>query len=406
MGNCLPSISGFRRAAAERDPATATHDQGAASVQRGTLGGPRTPAQRTASPLLERRPPRRQLPVAASAGIAAPLEQPLSPLTDDERNNPTVRAGARRWLASTAARPMIGSGQFAPIKERFDPALAAAQKPVRERLSSSDAIEKLCDHNFDLLNKQLGRLSPQEKVFLKAFEEAPWHLTHATKYEPLSEELHLKSQAKLTATDPSSGVKINAIDVGQLGNHHYVYFALEAGDTLQKQSSRFGDHLYRLPLKDSGIEEHGLLVLHDFLQPETTAHKHYKDPSSADDSTTVQQWGGVLDFWKKSGLKDTGTHIPPVAGDAPPAQSRIPSTDVPDRCFFRGSQAVQALGRSVLVSARLLKADVRSQVLSTNAENMNTAANGIFRPQIMMPNEFVTSRAERHAIRFKGPLDL
>jgi hypothetical protein len=414
MGNCLPTGFGPRRPAAAGEPAPPAQGQVPPAAHPHPLGEPRAMGHLGAALQPEGRAPRRPPPQTpqgqAAQGVArfgAAPARPLSPLTESERTHPTVQAGVRRWLASTAARPMIESTAFKPIREHLDVVPPGAAKTGLARPSGADVIEKLCDHNFDLLNKQLGPLSTQEKAFLKAFKEAPWHLTHATKHEPArTDELHLKSQAKLNANKQSAGPTLNAIDVGLYGNDHYVYFALEAGEDLQKQRSRFGDHLYRLPLQGSGVEEHGLLALHDFAMPQTTGHKHYKDPASTDAFETAPQFDHVLQFWKGSGLDDPGDHVPAAAVDPLPAEGKTLSTDVPDRCFFRASQAVEALGKSVLLSARMLGEDLRSQVLSTEPGNINTAANGIFRPQILMPHEFVTSQAERHEITKAMPFDM
>ncbi len=311
---------------------------------------------------------------------------------------------------------MIDSSSFKAITQRFDPArLRSEQATKHGDIPSIATLHRLCDHNLDVLTKNLGPLSAQEQQFMDAFKSAPWHVTHATKYEaPVSSEPHLMSLDKLSKqTGPgqeaaSAAAKnakaMNAIDIGQFGNDRYVYVALEAGEDLQKQASRFGGHLYRAPLKDSGIEQHGLLILHDLIMPETKADKHYRGDSEKASPRPREQWGHALQHWKSSGLDDKGTTPPAALNKSETGDFKPPSASI-DRFFFRGKDTVQALGMAVLLSARMVDKDMQQQALSCEPENINKAANGIFRPQILIPNEFAMKQATRHEIRRISLLD-
>jgi hypothetical protein len=341
------------------------------------------------------------LPSRQSAGPSSrPPRAPLAALTQSELA--TVREPASRWRASTAAAPMMNAPKFQAVKAAMDPGAASAASG--KGLPAVAAIEKLCDHNFDLLTRELGQLNPQEKQFLDAFKGAPWHLTHATRHEANPGELHLMSQSKLRAhCGDAASMSTTEMDLRRYGNGGYVFFALEAGDELKKKSSRFGDHLYRVPLEGSGADQHGILVLHDVLAPKVKAEKHYQDPQPTEIAgfELSMKWRGVNDYWRSSGLSGatseaSGSHPKPFNPmDVLMAQTMDP--DLPDRCFFKGKVAVEALGMAVLLSARKLDDEgMREQVLAADVDNINTAANSIFRPQILIPNEFHSSQAVRH----------
>lgn len=298
---------------------------------------------------------------------------------------------------------MMNAPKFQAVKAAMDPAAAAAAASAKKSLPAVAVVEKLCDHNFDLLTRELGPLNPQEKQFLDAFKQAPWHLTHATGHEAAPSELHLMSERKLRAHHgAAASISTTDMDLFRYGSGSYVFFALEAGDDLKKKSSRFGDHLYRVPLQGSGADQHGILVLHDVFKPMSTAEKHYKDPQPVEIAgiELSTKWRGVDDYWRSSGLSGaTSSNEPKPFNPMDLFTAQTIDPDLPDRCFFKGEVAVEALGMAVLLSARKLNDDgMRDQVLATDVDNINTAANGVFRPQIMVPNEFHSSQAERHDI--------
>ena len=334
----------------------------------------------------------------------------LAPLTDAQKT--AARPVRDAFFGLVAASAMVKSEKFAGVRNHFK-GLAARPAPA--------VLKALSQHNLALLRSELQRvdttggvgrqrpLEANEREFMAALTQANWHMTHATPVSlkrPGQDAVTLASHWNLQTTARQFGPTArpanqtaNDKDVDQLGNGHYVFFALEVGETPMKNRSRFGDIMYRTPFDPASLGDHAMMMLNDPLAPNISLTESYLGGSF--DVPNMKKSVGHKDYWNSSGLgQETGAGAPPRERTA-----RYPQMDRPlfsrgavdmslrpdgvtDRFFFQASSALEAIGMAVVVSARKLDDDaLRNELLKPDEANLNRVVNSLFRPQIMVPHQ-------------------
>lgn len=270
-------------------------------------------------------------------------------------------------------------------------------------------LKKLSDFNLKTLRDELqcnpvasvsGSSSPsltgQERAFVDAVLNAPWFITHATRFDLITDEaqtLRLMSNHHLKSIERAKGhsdmpehLTDSEDDIAQLGNDHYVYFSLEAGEEPKKPSSRFGQTMYRMALDRNQLGEHSVMMLNDAINPSAKnslvmnyQHIPYED---------VFEPGFMHhEHWKTPSLPQ---QLSESVSDSDSSISEDHVHEVPDRYFFQASQSLEALALAVVASVRKFDSEqLRTDLLRTDSDSINKAVNSLFRPQIMVPYEFV-----------------
>ncbi|MGV3345706.1 hypothetical protein ACGVWS_08140 [Enterobacteriaceae bacterium LUAb1] len=132
------------------------------------------------------------------------------------------------------------------------------------RNDSDGLLIKTIEENSTYLNQERQSLNAKETLFLERFMRTKFYATHATNAHVIDEKkrLVLYSYRKLK----ENGVKPvshqdTSNDIYILGNDDYVFFSLEAGESLQKKSSRFGNVIYRIDFKNFNFKHADLLLV-------------------------------------------------------------------------------------------------------------------------------------------------
>jgi hypothetical protein len=180
----------------------------------------------------------------------------------------------------------------------------------------------------------------------------------------LSSRKKLVAESKLPA---QASDNTQQTDLEAFATDDYTFFSLEAGDRLQKVSSRFGNgaggRVYRFKLDDEVPLNGGVLLTHDIVYGPKTIY-------SADQ------------------LFD----LPGIKGD-PKLVATLPSLD-PDAYAYPADKLKLTLGLLVVEKIRKLSPEQQSKIhaLSQSASGMNSILNGLFRAQILIPEYFSASK--------------
>ncbi len=364
-----------------------------------------------------------RLPRERTEPIAGlPARQPASPLSDRgqlaPRQSKLASSAVRRWHGLVAANNMVRSDKFTQVRKQF-----GNPGPGRRLGTNGPSVLKaLSDLNLERLRAELP-LNTKETDFFNAVMAVPWFLTHATPKTLLAEDaqtLRLASNHHLvSAMGPRRGdrplppnLERNQHDIERLGNGHYVFLSLEAGEDPKKTTSRFGGVMYRIPLNERQLGGETVLMLNDALVP----------PENEPLAENYDEYGGQGEmehqaYWQSSGLKDrpgigqpqastpsrpklysemTFDHSPVSEGEVDEEHRPF---EVPDRCIFQGDKALEALAFAVIASSRRLGDDqISSALLATDADSINMAVHSLFTPQVMVPHALVTATAEERAL--------
>ncbi len=332
---------------------------------------------------------------------------------------------------------MVKSDKFSEVREKW----ADAGPGRRLGNTGPSVLKALSDHNLGLLRDELhcdaaltvsklgsAPLNKKERDFIQAVVAAPWFLTHATPESLMDEDgktLRLASNHHLVLakqTEGSGPVPANLLksqdDIEHLGNGHYVFFSLEAGARPKKTTSRFGETMYRIPLDRGKLGDTAVLMLNDALKPAPSGSMVMRYPNVPYADVFMPEIRHHR-YWQSSGLESASR---PHASQAPPKTLTAPYPDatfadsdeigngsegsndsdrddekryeVPDRYFFQASQSLEALALAVVASSRKMGNErLRNALLEPDEESIDRAVNSLFRPQVMVPREFVTQEA-------------
>lgn len=231
--------------------------------------------------------------------------------------------------------------------------------------------------NLSLLRRELTPLRDYEKAFLGTFLATRLYATHATRPGALSNKdgsIALFSRQKLSERGigfPPGNTE--GQDIEDYASDDHVFFSLEAGDTPQKPSSRFGTELLRFNFEHEAIQKTGMLNLVD---PATGLPPQAYDRFPAIEShREMNEKNEALE--NLSGL------------DYAPKQS-----------LFHGHQMKPGLALAIIKNCREnVSKSIGEKMLSPkNDDDINTLLNGLFRPSIMVPRHFFGIPSDRAKI--------
>ena len=223
-------------------------------------------------------------------------------------------------------------------------------------------------------------LKGYEQEFVHSLMDTPLFITHATPsganvMKP-DGSVSLFSRKKLQERGFGFAEKnTTEADISRLANDDHVFFSLEAGDSPQKDSSRFGDRLLRFRFDQSKITDHATLHLVDPLsatlppiRPRFDAIDEYEDEEMSEE---------VLDNL------DSRSY---AASDA----------------LFHGRDMKIGLALSIVQACREsgMPADMAQDLLD---EDANRLINGLFRPTVMVPRHFFDTPVDEARIRHEQP---
>lgn len=258
----------------------------------------------------------------------------------------TITASLRKQMATTVHKKMISSGE--------------SWNYPREH---GQSVTQVSSANLSALRVALSTLTTAEKKFLERFLASPLQVTHATHQDmrDATGKVGLHSRQKLLRNNIAfSQDNTSPQDIRLLGTDDYVFLSLEqSDDEAQKTTSRFGDKIMRFPFDSPAIEQQGLLMLFDPLQP---------------------------------GPTDPETRIPALK-KLPPIQKSMTNNDLltrfnrdADEIVFQGSHMKPGLAMAILSVCRNLPESIHEEVLENTS--MNNLINGFYRPQIIVARQF------------------
>lgn len=145
-------------------------------------------------------------------------------------------------------------GERILFKTRNRWATRASERMVQRGIlwkESGQSVDYYTIQNYHQLRTRLGSLTGDEELFLGVFKNAPFYAVHCTDSRSVlnkKEELIIYSRKKLI----EKNIFFNAdntqpIDLSLLSNDDYVFFSLEVGKQLKKNSSRFGSIFFKIP---------------------------------------------------------------------------------------------------------------------------------------------------------------
>lgn len=219
-----------------------------------------------------------------------------------------------------------------------------------------DNVKKL--NELTLRKRPDGRseLTRQEFYFLSRFMRTEFYATHATSAPDVIDargNLILYSYRKLMSMGGRPQVHEKThIDRAGLGNDDYVFFSLEAGKSLQKPASRFGNTIYRVRFCHFAFLYADLLLVDQLMSwPYSSLIKHFPSIYHAVDNR-----------WQSLSL--SSVHF--IGG--------------------RFNNVLLNLAKSILLIARELNETDKRELLAINTdEDVNILMNSVFRPEIRVP---------------------
>lgn len=227
---------------------------------------------------------------------------------------------------------------------------------------------------YRTIGKVIYNLSPIERGFYDNALSLPFYCTHATSVrnvETRNPKLIKKNTAKLKLnswyTLKRKGLGMRNRFISQrnissavIGNDDFIFFSLEVGPSLKKNSSRFGRRMYRVPIDNNLIFRYSFITLNNLL-----THKNAPDKLS----------------------------IPEIIPDVRRLKFKYNPIDI---------IAVGEVKKFVICSLinifRSLPLGHQNLLLSYRDDfHINILVNSFFRPQICVPHRYY-SRAEEYEV--------
>ncbi|CDG98574.1 hypothetical protein XBP1_370003 [Xenorhabdus bovienii str. puntauvense] len=232
-----------------------------------------------------------------------------------------------------------------------------------------NSMEYISQKNMDGLKKNLGELNDEERNFLKNIKSIKFSALHATTAELDNRAILSRKTLKNTMLDFNEE-NTQSWDLEFVATDDFVFFSLEAGDSVQKKDSRFGNYAYLTEINDKSDNffSKGFIALHDPAAPMSGAgaYEDYierKFPSL--NKATYTELGNSI-------VKDEGYQVynsSHLIGD-------------------NGEELKNFLGLRLIKDIRSINnAEDRTSFLSMgDAKDIGRLINTFYRPQLLIPN--------------------
>lgn len=233
-------------------------------------------------------------------------------------------------------------------------------------------MKGLSAENMQTLRAQVNsqNLKGFERDFIKSVIDEPLYLTHATPADSnvqrldgtvglLSRQTLVQRRAQFRTENTSQR------DIEMLSNDDHIFFSLEAGNQPQKDSSRFGDKMFRFKFDQPKILQNATL--------------HLVDPLTAIPPSAKSRWA-------KSRFDAIDDHeneevAAEVIGNL---DSRVYG---PCEATFHGPHMKLGLALSIIQLCRENMPEKLSREI-LQGESVNNVINGLLRPTVMVPRSF------------------
>ncbi|WP_195848726.1 DUF4116 domain-containing protein [Providencia alcalifaciens] len=220
------------------------------------------------------------------------------------------------------------------------------------------AMQKLSSENIRQLFCELAPLVQEEIGFLDNLLQMPFTATHASDANIVNEKgiLSLFSRKKLE----ERGIEFDKThsektDINRLSNDDFVFFSLEPGFCVKKNSSRFGDSIFRV---DFDSELSNKIV-----------------------------WGSLQEQLQNKTNVSCGRYLKGVSKEADNILSGKLITN--EKSMFLGCDFKIGIGLSLIKLLRELPEKDKKMLLTFRSEmELNQLINGIYRPEMKVPRHF------------------
>jgi hypothetical protein len=228
-------------------------------------------------------------------------------------------------------------------------------------------MKRLSAENMQTLKSQvnLQSLKNFERDFVKSVIDEPLYLTHSTPTDsnvkrPDGTVGLLSRQALLQRGAEFNTENTSQQDIDMLANDDHVFFSLEAGDQPQKDSSRFGDKMFRFKFDQPKILQNATL--------------HLVDPLTAIPPSAESRFPAIEDHENEDIAAEVIDNL----------NSRAYT---PGEATFHGPHMKLGLALSIIETCRAnMPEELSKEILQ--GESLNNVINGLLRPTVMVPKHF------------------
>ncbi|MCS4496689.1 hypothetical protein NXS97_21305 [Pantoea sp. B623] len=232
-------------------------------------------------------------------------------------------------------------------------------------------VKSISGNNLRNLYKKIGKLSHYEIVFLKRFFGTNFLLTHTTNQNILDESGHAKLFSRQKLLNKGIAFPLantQEADLKQLATDDHVFFSIEESGQKGKVHSRFGRYKFSFPLENVSSSKNALMHLFD---PITKAFPY------------PPKWLKGFECLDENDQNTVMKHLNEHVNGLNTLNS-----------FFHGDHILPGLAFSIIERCRYLPEKMNKDILEKS--DLNSVINGLFRPQILFPKQFIAKPVDIH----------
>ncbi|WP_205950490.1 hypothetical protein [Pantoea stewartii] len=232
-------------------------------------------------------------------------------------------------------------------------------------------VKSISSTNLRNLYKKIGKLSHYEIEFLKRFFGTNFILTHTTNQNILDESGHAKLFSRQKLLNKGIAFPLantQEADLKQLATDDHVFFSIEESGQKGKVHSRFGRYKFSFPLENVSSSKNALMHLFD---PITKAFPY------------PPKWLKGFESLHENDQNTVMKHLNEHVNGFNTLNS-----------FFHGDHILPGLAFSIIERCRYLPDRMNKDILEKS--DLNSVINGLFRPQILFPKQFIAKPVDIH----------
>ncbi|WP_198385852.1 RHS repeat-associated core domain-containing protein, partial [Burkholderia ubonensis] len=212
-------------------------------------------------------------------------------------------------------------------------------------------------------------MNPTETAFFERFRSSSFYAVHFSRsdFRQKTGDIVFRSGVAMREKNPEwESESTGGTDLQMYGTDDFAFFSLEIGQTPKKETSRFGEHRYRIPFSRVLSDQYG--------------------------KYSVAQINDLLDFKRRSDRS-----LPEWLKSNPEAMRayREPVATKEAEILYATDRLVEGIGIRLIKDFRRLPAAAQEQALSASSESeLDFLLNKFYRPQILIPKKLSLSRGQ------------